>query len=295
VSNTEISGVMTAKGRAQERLRIGIVLSSALHLLALAACVFLFRHSLTTQIVAAGEGPGGASGNAIEVGVVDAKYLSFAKLRAVSHLGEEPNEASNTLVETSRPKPAPEAEVLPSSRKQPPKPKEKTKEQVTATTRPTANQSEQLVSKQPLRGRAADTNVEVGRTFGSSTPAMSGGIGIGDSGGLGGASGVPGGSEYGRRIQMILSRNYNPPPIAEATATHYVIIQLRIARDGQILSLVGGRVSPNYIKQESHNKLITNAAERAIIASKDQLPPFPMGFLVGAQEAVAEIWFRYPK
>lgn len=283
-----------AKGRAKKRLRMGIVLSSALHLLALAACVFLFRHSLTTQIVAAGEGQGSSAGGVIEVSVVDASHLGLAKPRAVSRLGEETNAANNTLVETSRPKPAPEAEVLPLSGKQSPKPKEKTKEQVTATARPTANQSEQLVSKQPLRGRSADTNIEVGRTFGSSTPAMSGGIGIGADSGPGGASGVPGGSEYGRRIQMILSRNYNSPPLPEVTATHYVVIQLRIARDGQILSLVGGRVSLNYIKQPGRDKLITNAAERAIIAS-NPLPPFPTGFLVGAQEAVAEIWFRYPK
>jgi len=25
------------------------------------------------------------------------------------------------------------------------------------------------------------------------------------------------------------------------------------------------------------------------------LPPFPSGFLTGAQEATAEVWFRYPK
>jgi len=36
------------------------------------------------------------------------------------------------------------------------------------------------------------------------------------------------------------------------------------------------------------------AAERAVIAS-DPLPPFPSSFLAGAQEATAEVWFRYPK
>jgi hypothetical protein len=40
--------------------------------------------------------------------------------------------------------------------------------------------------------------------------------------------------------------------------------------------------------------LVNNAAERAVLAS-NPLPPFPNGFLLGAQEAVAEIWFRYPK
>ena len=40
--------------------------------------------------------------------------------------------------------------------------------------------------------------------------------------------------------------------------------------------------------------LVNYAAERAVIAA-NPLPPFPNGFLLGAQEAVAEIWFRYPK
>ena len=284
---------MTTNGRARERLRRGIALSVGLHLLTLMACVFLFRHSLTTQIVAAGEGQGNAAGGAIEVGVVDARQLGLAKPRAVSHLGEEPNAPNNTVVETARPAPPPEAEVLPSSANKP-KPKEKTKDQPTTTERPTAGQTEQLYSKQPLRGRSSDTNVEVGRTFGTATPTVSGGIGLGEGGGTGGAMGVPGGSEYGRRIQMILSRNYNPPAIAEATGTQYVIIQLRISREGQILSLTGGRVAPNYIKQSSRYALVNGAAERAIIAS-NPLPPFPNGFLIGAREAVAEIWFRYPK
>ena len=126
---------------------------------------------------------------------------------------------------------------LPSPASKPPKVAEKK----TPTERPTANQTEQLYSKQPLRGRSADTNVEVGRTFGSPAPQLSGGIGIGAGGGGGaGAGGIPGGSEYGRRIQLILSRNYNPPTVAEAGGTHYVIIQLRVARDGRILSLAAG-------------------------------------------------------
>jgi len=106
--------------------------------------------------------------------------------------------------------------------------------------------------------------------------------------------GVSGGSEYGRRIQIILSRNYNPPSINDVAGPQYVIVQLRIARDGRVLSLINGRLSPGYIKKRSSNDLINYAAERAVIAS-NPLPPFPNGFLMGAQEAVAEIWFKYPK
>jgi hypothetical protein len=100
--------------------------------------------------------------------------------------------------------------------------------------------------------------------------------------------------EYGRLIQNILSRKYNPPSQNDASGVQYVVVQLRIARDGRILSLVNGRVAKSYFKRRCANVLINHAAERAVIAS-DPLPPFPKGFLIGAQEAVTEIWFRYPK
>jgi outer membrane biosynthesis protein TonB len=290
VNSTGISGIIRGNDRASRQLRLGMILSAALHLLLLVAGIVVFRHPLSTQIVAAGEGQGGAGG-AIEVGVVDAGQLGFAKPRAVSHLGEEADAANNTLVETRPDAPPPDAEALPSSADKP-----KAREKTATTERPTARQSEQLFSKKPLQGRSADTHVEVGRSYGSPTPQMSGGIGIGAGGsGAGhGTGGVPGGSEYGRRIQMILGRNYNPPAIADVSGTHYVIIQLRIARDGRILSLTSGRVAASYIKQASRYDLVNRAAERAILAS-DPLPPFPVGFLAGAQEAMAEIWFRYPK
>ena len=123
---------------------------------------------------------------------------------------------------------------------------------------------------------------------------MANGVGVANARVGAGTSGVPGGSEYGRRIQMILSRNYNPPGGYESSEQHYVIIQLRIARDGRILSLAGGRVASSYIKRRSTIDQVNYAAERAIIAS-NPLPPFPNGFLMSAEEAVAEIWFRYPK
>ena len=93
---------------------------------------------------------------------------------------------------------------------------------------------------------------------------------------------------------MILSRNYNPPGGYDTAGQHFVVIQLRIARDGRILSLAGGRVAGSYIKRRSPIEQVNFAAERAILAS-NPLPPFPNGFLLSAEEAVAEIWFRYPK
>ncbi len=258
-----------------------------MHVALLAACALIFRNPITTTIVAAGEGQSSGEG-VIEVGVVEASQLGFTEPRAVSFAGEEKNTANNKIVETEAPKPASDAEVLPST-KSTPKPTEK----ATATDRPTANQTAQIVSPTPLRGGSANTNVEVGRSFGSPVPSMTGGVGVGSGANLG-SSGLPGGSEYGQRIQRILSVHYNPRATDDAGGTQYVIVQLRIARDGRILSLVNGRVAPSYFKRRSANDLVNYAAERAVIAS-NPLPPFPNGFLMGAQEAVAEIWFRYPK
>jgi membrane protein involved in colicin uptake len=261
-------------------------LSLVLHVALMAMCVWVFRQPITTEIVAAGEGTGSGE-SVIEVGVVEAGQLGLTLPRSISTIGTDESPANNLIIERDVPQPDPDAELLPSD-KQRPKPKDANR-----TDRPTANQPEQLVTKDPLRGSSSDKNIEVGRTFGSQIPAMRAGVGVGSGANLG-ASGVPGGSTYGRLIQSILSNNYNPPTINDAAGTQYVIVQLRIARDGRILSVVGGRVTPSHIKQRSSNALINSAVERAIIAS-NKLPEFPNGFLIGAQEAVAEIWFRYPK
>jgi TonB C terminal len=258
-----------------------------LHVALMVMCAWVFRQPISTEIVAAGEGKGSGE-SVIEVGVVEAGQLGLTLPRSISTIGEDESPANNLIVERDIPKPDTDAEVLPSD-KQPPKPKDPNR-----TDRPTPNQPDQLVTKQPLRGSSSNTNVEVGRTFGSQTPAMTKGVGVGTGANLG-ASGLPGGSAYGRIIQQILSNNYNPQTINDAAGTQYVIVQLRIARDGRILSVVNGRVIPSHIKRRSSNELINSAVERAIIASRDKLPAFPNGFLMSAQEAVAEIWFRYPK
>lgn len=258
-----------------------------MHAAILALCIWYFRSPLTTEIVAAGDGQSAGDG-AIEVGTVDARQLGLTLPRSVSFVGQTNDAANNEVVETERQKAAADAEVLPGQTKPTPIP-----EKTAKTNRPTANQTEQLVTQKPLQGKSANTNVEVGRSFGSQTPAMAGGVGVGSAANVG-AGGVPGGSDYGRLIQRILGQNYQPPASTEAGETQYVIVQLRISREGRILSLAGGRVAANYIKRRSSNGLVNNAAERAVLAS-NPLPPFPNGFLLGAQEAVAEIWFRYPK
>lgn len=270
--------------------RLGVVLSVALHLVVFVALFVAFNRVVSSEIVAAGPGEGGeGGGGSIEVGVADkSAILGFAKPQPVSHIGDTDEEINNTRVESARLRDPNSEALLPPTEKDIPDPK------ALKTDRPVVNQQERIFTGKDERGRSANQSAQVGRSFGSPTPtALTGGVGIGSGGGFGGGTGLPGGSEYGRRIQAILGRNYSPPAI-DSGGTQYVVILIRIARDGRILSLSGGRVAPAYIKQRSPNAQVNYAAERAVIAA-DPLPPFPPGFLSSAQEATAEVWFRYPK
>ena len=104
--------------------------------------------------------------------------------------------------------------------------------------------------------------------MGSPVPSMIQGIGVSSSPNLGGNNvGVPGGSAYGKLIQSILGRNYKLAATNDVGGEQFVIVQLHIARDGRILSVVNGRVTPNHFKKRSANTLINNAVERAVIAT----------------------------
>lgn len=270
--------------------RLGVVLSAALHVIVFAALIVSFDRVVSSEIVAAGPGEGGeGGGGSIEVGVVDkSAILGFAKPQPVSYVGDKDDAINNARVERAR-REEPNSEAL-----LPPTEKDVTDPKSLKTDRPVVNQQERIFTGRDERGRSATQTAQVGRTFGNPTPAaLIGGVGIGSGGGVGGGTGLPGGSEYGRRIQSILGRNYTPPAI-DSGGVQYVIILIRIARDGRVLSISGGRVAGAYIKQRSANAQVNYAAERAVIAS-DPLPPFPSAFLAGAQEATAEVWFRYPK
>ena len=275
---------------AERSPRLGVALSVALHLIIFAALLVAFNRVVSPEIVAAGPGEGGeGGGGSIEVGVADqSAILGFAKPQPVSHLGDTDDAINNVRVESARPSAVDSEALLPPTEKDIPDPR------ALKTDRPVVNQQERIFTGKDERGRSADQSAQVGRSYGSPVPtALTGGVGIGSGGGFGGGTGLPGGSEYGRRIQAILGRNYSPPAI-DSGGVQYVIIRIRIARDGRILSLSGGRVAPAYIRQRSPNAQVNYAAERAVIAA-DPLPPFPSGFLTGAQEATAEVWFRYPK
>ena len=285
---------MNRQQMADKRLRAGksgLFLSIAFHMMALCGLLFWFQSNAVQQIVAAGEGEGGeGGGGAIEVGVADpSAILGFAKPQPVAFIGNENNPVNNARVETEKSEKLPENEeaLLPPTEKVKPNP------DAVKTDRPVAPQQEKIFTGKEERGQSNTASAQVGRSYGSPTPASIGGIGIGSGGGYGVGTGLPGGSAYGRLIQQILSRNYNPPAI-DSAEPQYVIILVKISRDGTILSISNGRVASAFIKKRSSNALVNNAAERAVLAA-NPLPAFPAGFLSNAQEAVAEVWFRYPK
>jgi membrane protein involved in colicin uptake len=268
-----------------------IFLSIILHTAIFSGLLIWLQTSSVTHFVAAGEGEGGeGGGGSIEVGVTDpSSILGFAKPQNVSFVGDESNPINNARLESVRPESSSPEDAL-----VPPTEKEKSQPDTVKTERPIAPQQEKIFTGKEERGSSTSQSAQSGRSYGSPTPSQSiGGVSLGLGGGQGAGTGLPGGSAYGRLIQQILSRNYNPPSVESATPQEVVIL-LKIARDGTILSIVNGRVAPGFIKQRSSNALITNAAERAILAS-NPLPAFPAGFLSSAQEAVAEVRFRYPK
>jgi len=255
--------------------RVGIVISVALHLLLVLGLFFWIGSRSGIQFVAAGEGEGGeGGGGSIDVGIADPSALfGFAKPRAVSFVGDSNSALNNAKVETAHPTPERPDEVLPSKSDKPDPDSIK-------TDRPVAPRTERVFTGKDERGRSPSISVDVGRSYGSPTTATVGGVGIGSGGGIGAGNGLPGG------------RNYNPS--SSDAASQYIIVLVRIARDGRILSVENGRVAHASFKQRSQSADANYAVERSLLAS-NPLPPFPAGFLTGVQEAVAEVWFRYPK
>lgn len=272
------------KGRS-----LALIFSVGLHFGIIAALVIWSNFFSSATFIAAGPGEGGeGGGGSIQVGVADpSSILGFAKPKPVAFVGNESSPINNAVLEHEK-----KDDESPDAVLTPPKPEEHNPKAI-KTDRPVTDQQERIHTATPQLGKSDSTSALSGRSYGNPTPAMAGGIGIGSGQGLGVGTGLPGGSEYGRRIQYILSRNYTPP-ILDSAAPQYAVVLLKISRSGKILSISNGRVSAAYFKKRSGLELVNLAAERAILAS-DPLPPFPAGFLSGAQEATAEVWFKYPK
>lgn len=277
--------------RPQSFLKDGLI-SVVIHSI-IFVVLFLWVGKIPDAVfIAAGEGENGEGlkAGAMQIGVVNTSPVfdvSHNNRKPVSSV--DPNKKDKLNNERVEQKVAqPEKADLVLTKKNKPDPETK---KIDA---PVKEQQSRIYTAKTQKAASTETAATVGTTAGSAKPMIQGGIGIGSPNETGLGTGLPGGSEYGRRIQNILSRNFTPPQLS-ITGTSVVIIYVKIARDGHITSVVGGRVPRNFFKQNSDNDQLNRAAERAVIATADQgLPPFPGNFMPGLQEAVAEVWFQYP-
>ncbi len=258
-------------------------LSLAGHL-ALGVALFSVKLSGSTPsfLVAAGpEGEGGGSGSAVEVGLVQSWELAtLFPTPTVGALAEEPGLSTARIKQVQKSAEQPEL-ILPGRERQPLEPGTiLTERPVIHRPRPYTGQSEVGGSRHP--------SAVVGPTLPVST---SGGVGLGEGSGLGGA-GIPGGSDYGRRLQHALSSYYRFAPVT-GLRQRFVIVRVRIARNGRILSIVNGRLDPGAFIARSGNPIVDTRVEAALLELDRNPIPFPQDFLPGAREAIAEIYFQY--
>jgi hypothetical protein len=148
--------------------RLGVAMSIGLHTLVLCALLFSFGRALTSEIVAAGPGEGGeGGGGSIEVGVADkSAILGFAKPQPVSHIGDTDDAINNARVERENKVNENDEALLPPTERDIPDPK------TLKTDRPVVNQQEKIFTGKEERGRSAAQTAQVGRSFGSPTPAL---------------------------------------------------------------------------------------------------------------------------
>jgi hypothetical protein len=116
------------------------------------------------------------------------------------------------------------------------------------------------------------------------------GIGVGPGGA--GPGGIPGGSDYGRRLQQALIGYYRYSPSPSASP-RFVIARVTLSRTGRVLSVRDGRLDPMAFLSKSGNPVIDSRAEAALLELDRNPIPFPPDFLPGVREAVAEIYFQY--
>lgn len=264
-------------------------LSAALHVVVFLAGGLLSDLHFTSKLIASGPGIGGGEeGNAVEVGLIGGSELF--RLSGASNTSSLPSGSQSDLDRSFyQQNPADDLDAALA---------EKRKEQrpdVRSTDRPVSPTRDRVYAPgSGTESRSRGNSVLVGRESGSPTPEILAGVGVAEGSGGSTGTGLPGGSEYGRRIQMIFSRNYTPPEGLATSGVQYFVVELRVARSGKIVSISNGRLMSSSILRRTDMPLVNSAVERAIIAS-DPLPPFPVGLLPGSSEATVELWFKYPK
>jgi hypothetical protein len=232
-----------------------------------------------------GDGPGGQAGpgNAIEVGLIGAsEFLRFSPEPETATLGNEPNESAGfeDVQQNIEEAEMTRAEPVPGRRRE-------TEANVKTTERPVSASPERPYAPDKPGTVSSSTSALIGMP-GSPLPGrMTGGIGLGDIGG-----GIPGGSDYGRRLQQALIGYYRLIP-RQTTEPRYVIVRVRIARNGQILSVQDGQLDPTAFVHRSGNVVIDSRVAAALLEVNRNPIPFPANFLPGYREALAEIYFQY--
>jgi len=228
-------------------------------------------------VIAGPEGEGGG-GSAIEVGLAEGWELArFFPQPITGTLGEAPGPSTVRIKQKIEAEDQPEL-ALPGRKPHPPEPRTLT------TDRPVLHGPRPYTGRQEIGG-ATSTHALVGPTL-----PLAGGVGLGA--GPGGGTGIPGGSDYGRRLQQALSTYYRLTPTA-ALGQRFVIVRVRIARDGRILSIVNGRLDPAAFIRPSGNPIVDTRVEAALLELNRHPIPFPPDFLPGVREAIAEIYFQY--
>ncbi|MCS6817218.1 MAG: TonB C-terminal domain-containing protein [Blastocatellia bacterium] len=261
------------------RLDRWLALSVAGHMaLGLALALLRLGGSTADFLVIAGPEGKGGRGSAIEVGLAEGWEIArlFPQLPAGA-LGETPGLSTVRIEKKSEADAQPDL-VLPGRKPQPPEPG------AILTDRPVRQGPRPYTGRQEIGG-TTNTSALVGPTL-----PLAGGVGLGT--GPGGGSGIPGGSDYGRRLQQALSTYYRLTPTA-ALGQRFVIVRVRIARDGRILSIVNGRLDPAAFIRSSGNPIVDTRVEAALLELNRHPIPFPPDFLPGVREAIAEIYFQY--
>lgn len=235
-------------------------------------------------VVAGPGGQGGGGGSALSVELITEGELAklFPPLAAAG-LTEEPGPLTAPVHQVHSASDQPEI-VLP-DRSSPPPPR------ALRTERPVTSRPVRLWTGQQHAGGPTSPSALVGPTLptGSSSVTV-GGWGSGEGLGSGSGAGIPGGSDYGRRLQQALVSYYRLNP---STLARFVQVRVRIARTGRILSIQNGRLDPAAFILRSGNPIVDSRVEAALLELDRNPIPFPPDFLPGVREAVAEIYFRY--
>jgi len=246
--------------------------------LGLLLTVLRFGSPTAEFLLIAGPGGEGGGGSAIEVGLAESWEIAklFPQL-PTGALAETPGLSTARIEQKVQADVQPEV-VLPGRASRPHEP------HAITTDRPVVHGPRPYTGRQEIGG-STGTSALVGPTL-----PLAGGVGLGI--GPGGGTGIPGGSDYGRRLQQALSTYYRLTPTA-SLGQRFVIVRVRIARDGRILSIVNGRLDPAAFIRSSGNPIVDTRVEAALLELNRHPIPFPPDFLPGVREAIAEIYFQY--